>query len=433
MEATEVVTRLVFQLAIILAAAKVGGEIAEKYFKQPSVLGELAMGMIIGPFALGGISFPGVGPLFHHPQASTAFITENLELYSLAQIAAVILLFHAGLETDLRQFLRYSGPAAVVAAGGVVFPFFLGAYATVLLGFATGLGDPVALFMGAIMTATSVGITARVLGDIGKLDTPEGVTILGAAVVDDVLGILVLTIVVGMAETGNVSLADVMVVGGKAIGFWVGLTALGILIARRVSRLFLGFKVSGAALALALALGFLAAGLAESLGLAMIIGAYAIGLALSNTELRHSLEQPLTSVYHALVPIFFVFMGMLVDFGAMGQALALGLVISALAIASKVFGCGLPALGLGFNRHGATRIGIGMLPRGEVALIVAGVGLTRGVIGSDIFGVSIMMTIITTLLAPILLGPVFRRGGPGRRGVKGPALSEGKGEIRHGL
>ena len=168
-------------------------------------------------------------------------------------------------------------------------------------------------------------------------------------------------------------------------------------------------------MALALAIAFLAAGLAESFGLAMIIGAYSIGLALSNSEIADTLREPMESLYHTLVPIFFVVMGMLVDFRAMEAVLLFGLVISLLAIVGKVFGCGLPALAVGFNQWGAGRIGVGMMPRGEVALIVAGVGLSRGIIQPDLFGVSIMMTFITTVLAPLALVPIFRKGGLGTR------------------
>ena len=157
-------------------------------------------------------------------------------------------------------------------------------------------------------------------------------------------------------------------------------------------------------------------------GLAMIIGAYAMGLVLSDTKLAHYLEEQTTSIYHVFVPVFFVVLGMLVDFSAMRGAMAFGLTVSFLAIISKVLGCGIPALGVGFNRRGSWRIGLGMLPRGEVALIVAGVGIAEGIIGPSIFGVSILMTMITTLLAPIFLVPAFQSGGSGlRKGDDGPA------------
>ena len=414
---SEAVTRLIFQLALILLAAKVGGEICERYLKVPPVLGELLAGVAIGPFALGGITIGDLGPFFPMPHGNGA-IPVSTELWALAQIASVVLLFAVGLETNLQQFIRYAGPASVVAVGGVVFPFALGLFATLLFKPAGLEGDELlyaALFMGAVMTATSVGITARVLSERHKLHTPEGVTILGAAVVDDVLGILALTVVVGISEAGSVSVGEVAVVGVKAFGFWLGLMAVGLLLSTYISRFFDSFRVSGAVIALSFAVALFAAGLAESFGLALIIGAYSMGLALSRTELARRLEEPLNALYNALVPIFFVVMGMLVDVPAMSGALLFGVVITVLAIVSKVVGAGAPALGVGFNTQGAWRIGIGMLPRGEVALIIAGIGLARGVIGADIFGVAIFMTVITTILAPIILVPLFDKGGSGRR------------------
>jgi Kef-type K+ transport system membrane component KefB len=409
------VTHLVLGLAVILMAAKVAGELTERFLKQPSVLGELIAGMIIGPHLLGGVDLPLVGRLFHAPAGTESFIPVSPELWAVAQVAAVILLFIAGLETDLRQFLRFAPQATLVALGGVVLPFVLGAYGAVLFGGASNILEPMPLFMGAVMTATSVGITARILADIQKINTPEGVTILAGAVVDDVLGILVLTVVVGVAAAGGISTGTVAVVAAKAVGFWLGLTALGIAGSRYISRFLLAFRSAGASLALALGLAFLAAALAEEFGLAMIIGAYSIGLALSTTEVKEHLAEPLQAVGHALVPSFFVVMGMLVDFSAMGAALIFGVAITILAIIGKLAGCALPALAAGFNRTGAWRIGVGMLPRGEVALIVAGVGLSRGIIGPDVFGVAILMTVVTTFLAPILLVPAFRSGGPGLR------------------
>jgi Kef-type K+ transport system membrane component KefB len=206
-EVTEIVTRLLIQLAVILFAAKLAGEIATRYLKLPPVLAELGSGVVIGPFALGGIAIPGFGPLFPIPEVdgAPAVIPVGNELFALAQLGSIFLLFAIGLETNLRQFLRYAGPATAVALGGLVLPFALGVGATVLLGFAEGFASPQALFMGAIMTATSVGITARVLADLNRLDSPEGVTVLAAAVVDDVGGILVLTVVVGIGTAESFS------------------------------------------------------------------------------------------------------------------------------------------------------------------------------------------------------------------------------------
>lgn len=400
------------QIGVILLIAKIAGEFTEKYLKQPSVLGELVAGMIIGPYALGAyINLPGVGSLFQLPHHIISNIPVSTELYAFAQIAAVVLLFLAGLETNADTFLKFAGPATVIAIGGVILPFIFGYFATIIAGIG-GQGE--ALFMGAIMTATSVGITARVLNDIQKLDTPEGVTVLGGAVVDDVLGILVLAVVVNLAATGNFDLASVGSVTLKAAGFYVIFTGLAIVFAKYIAKFVSMFKAPGAAVSVAVAIAFICSAVFEMFGLAMIIGAYSVGLALSTTKISHMLAEKLQGLYNATVPVFFVIMGMLVDFKAMGGALVFGLIICVLAVIGKIVGCGFAARLVGFNKTGAMRIGIGMIPRGEVALIVAGIGLSRGVIDSNLFGVSIMMTMVTTLLAPIFLVPAFNRPGSGQ-------------------
>lgn len=416
---TEIIIDLLIQLAVILFAAKIAGELASRYLKLPPVLAELGVGVLIGPYALGSIGIPGFGPLFPIPivDGVAAIIPVSNELFSLAQIGSIFLLFAIGLETNLRQFLRYAAPATAVALGGVIVPFALGAGATVLFGFDDGQGfaSPKALFMGAIMTATSVGITARVLADLNRLDSPEGVTVLAAAVVDDVMGILVLTVVVGISTAGTFSLGSIGWIAFKAIGFWLGLTAVGILVAPYLEKVVNLFRAPGAGLVLMSALALLAAGMAEIFGLAFIIGAFSIGLALSTTNLGHRVEEQLIPVNEILVPVFFVVMGMLVDVSSMANGLVFGLIISVLAILSKVLGSGVPALFTGFNLRGGSRVGVGMMPRGEVALIIAGIGLSQGIIAQSLFGVSIMMTVITTLVAPIMLIPLFRSEGSGLR------------------
>ena len=415
-----VVAELILLLSIILVAAKVGGEVSERYLKIPPVLGELGAGILISPFLLGGIHWFGGGAIFELPHDGGGLPVEP-QLFFIAQLAAVVLLFEAGLETDRDQFMKYVRPATAVAAGGVILPFLMGFAATVMLGFAdmdSIEGMIPALFVGAIMTATSVGITARVLADIRRLDSPEGVTVLAGAVVDDVLGIIILAIVVGMADEGEVTAGSIGLIFIKAVGFWLGLLVLGSLVSKQISRVVLWFKSAGGALVLALALAFIASAVAEIyFGLAMIIGAYTMGLALSSTELKHQVEDSMRSVNNFLVPIFFVVIGMQVDFSAFGagdtslmSAVIFAIVLPIFAVISKLVGAGVPALFVGFNRTGATRIALGMLPRGEVALIIAGIGLTSGVIGQDVFGVAIVMTVITTLLAPVFLIPAFKGG-----------------------
>jgi Na+:H+ antiporter len=377
------------------------------------VLGELLAGVFFGPFLLGSkIAIPGVGPLF--PSLDPASIEAlshlpvSLPLYGIGQIASILLLFAAGLETNPISFIRFAGRASLVGSAGIILPFLLGAWATVWFGHAHSFFDPHALFMGAILSATSVGITARVLSDLKKIDTPEGITILGAAVVDDVLGILVLAIVVNLAHSGTVQLESIAWIALKSIGIWLGLTAFFMFAAPRFAKLWSWFETPGSGLVLTFFACLVAAVLCEVVGLAMIIGAYSVGLAFANTKIAHKLREDLRGIYHLFVPAFFVILGMLVNLNTMKTAFIFGAVISILAILGKIIGCGLAALICGFNSRGSLRIGIGMIPRGEVALIVAGYGLTRGVVDTQMFGVAIFMTLVTTIIAPIFLGPAFK-------------------------
>lgn len=414
-----VVAELLLLLSIIMIVAKIGGEIAERYLKIPPVLGELGAGILISPFLLGGVHWFGGRAIFELPH--DVELPVEPQLFFVAQLAAVILLFQAGLETDRKQFTKYARPATAVAAGGVLLPFVMGFGATVMLGFA-GLNSiremiP-ALFVGAIMTATSVGITARVLADIGRLDSPESVTVLASAVVDDVLGIIILAIILGISAEGSVTAGSIGIIFLKAAGFWLGLMIIGSILSKYISMAVLWFKSAGATLVLALGLAFVASAVAEIyFGLAMIIGAYTIGLALSSTKLKHQIEDSIRSVNNLLVPVFFVVIGMQVDFSAFGSGdtslastIVFTVVLVVSAVASKMVGSGVPALFVGFNRSGAYRIALGMLPRGEMGLYIAGIGLASGVIGQDIFGAAVVMMVVTTLIAPVLLVPAFRGG-----------------------
>ncbi len=414
----EELAHLILQLAVLLLVAKLFGLLFKK-LKQSEVLGELIAGMVIGPFALGAVELPWLGKLFpivEHVGEHVSTLPISSELYFFGQIGAVLLLFLVGLETDAKMFMKYGLKSLGIAIGGVVLPFILGAWGTMAFGFADSLTDGPALFMGAIMVATSVGITARVLSDMYKLDTREGVSILAAAVIDDVLGILVLALVISLAggSGDGISWGALGTIGLKALGFIGGLTLLGFLFGKRLSKLLLRLDGKSYA-AIAAAICFIIAGVAEMFGLATIIGAYLAGILLSVTKLGKELEEKLAGASHIIVPVFFAIMGTLVDFKAMGAVLVFGLVISVFAIIGKVIGSGLPALASGFNFLGSARIGIGMLPRGEVALIVAGIGLSAGLISNEIFGVSIMMTVITTVMAPIILVPLFKNPKSGTR------------------
>jgi Kef-type K+ transport system membrane component KefB len=397
-------TLLMMQLAIILIAAKLGGFFCSKLLHIPEVLGEIGAGVIIGPYAFG----PMTG-LFNLPAGGGFPISP--ELYGVATLASILLLYMAGLETDLKMFLRYSLPGTMVGIGGVIGSFILGDAVAVWWGIAPSYFHPSALFLGTISTATSVGITARILRERNKLDSPEGVTILAGAVIDDVLGIVVLAVVIGFSRAatagGTVEWGRIGIIAAKALGFWLGCTALGLLLATRISRLLEWFGSHENMATLSLGLALLLSGLSEKAGLAMIIGAYIMGLSLSRVDAAHTIQHRLEPVYHTLVSVFFCVMGMLVNVPAMKSLLVFGLVYSLLAIVAKVIGCGIPALLMRFNLLGAFRVGIGMLPRGEVALIVAGIGLSAGVVSTEIFGVAILMTLLTTIIAPLIMVTVF--------------------------
>jgi Kef-type K+ transport system membrane component KefB len=251
------------------------------------------------------------------------------------------------------------------------------------------------------------------------------VTIIGAAVLDDVLGIIALAIVAGIAATGTVSAGSIGLIACRALGFWIVLTLVVFALAKPIERVLMRIKYSGAVVGLGLAIAFIGSGAAETFGLAFIIGAYSVGLGLSQTKLAHQLMDELNPISDFTVPIFFAALGMLVDFNAMlsdRSVIFFGLIVTAAAIVGKLVGCGLAANWTGFNLRGSYRIGLGMMPRGEVALIIAGIGLSTQMVGKNVFGVSIMMTLITTVLAPILLVPAFKGGSGRKRGEEKPRL-----------
>jgi len=427
---TEVITNLVFQLAVIIFAVRIFGKLAVK-IGIPSVLGELIAGMIIGPFALGGIALPGFPHGLFGVENSIAGAVSP-ELYAFGQIASIILLFSSGLETDLSLFLRYSVSGGIIGLGGVAISFVFGDLCAMwilpILGIdCSGFMDIKCLFLGIMSTATSVGITARILSDKKKMDSPEGVTILASAVFDDVLGIVLLAVVMGIVAAlgtgGTLSGGKIGLIALKAFGIWLCATVVFILISKKIAkfvRLFGGtYDFSIAALGVA----FLLAGFFEKQSIAMIIGAYTTGLALSGTDIAPVIEERIHGLYKFFVPLFFAITGMSVDVTHLftRNVLICGGIYTVIAVASKLVGCGGPALGLGFNVKGAFRIGAGMIPRGEVALIIAGIGLAAKnadgtpIINSELFNVVILMTLVTTLIAPPILNVSLGIKGRGTR------------------
>lgn len=429
---------IAIQLGVILFAARIFGILAGK-LRVPSVLGELIAGIVIGPYVLGSLGLPLHGfehGLFPLP-APGAALPVSLPVYSIATIGSIVLLFISGLETDLRQFFRYSIAGTTIGIGGVIFSFGFGAGLGVWM-FHTNIMDPRCLFLGILSTATSVGITARILSEKKRIDSPEGTTILAAAVIDDVLGIICLAITMGIVAAsgqkgGSIAWGNIGIIAAKSFGIWLGITAAGLIFAHQIARFLKWFRPSATYAILALGLALLLAGFFESAGLAMIVGAYVMGLCLSKTDIAFAIQDRLESIYNFMVPIFFVVMGMLVDVRVFGDSdvVFYGLIYSVLAIAAKIIGCALPAYFMNFNLLGSLRIGMGMIPRGEVALIIAGIGSTtmvvingtaQPVVDPKLFGICIIMTLLTTVAAPPLLSIMLNVKGAG---VKHEVQEEG--------
>ncbi len=413
---------LSIQIGLILFFSKIGGKLFE-LLKMPGLLGELVIGIIIGPYLLGSLSLPwfpnGIFPLEGEFPVTT-------ELYGIATIASIILLFMAGIETDLGLFLKYSVVGSFVGFGGIIASFAFGMgvsylFSGLLLKNPISLFSPQSLFLGVMSAATSVGITARLLSEKKKMETPEGVTILAGAVIDDVGGIIALAIVLGIVGSTSGKIAGgfskIGLVAIKAIGIWLIATLIGILSSHKISFLLKLFKSKTAIAIRALGLALIVSGLFEEAGLAMIIGAYVTGLSLSNTDIKNVIHDVLHPLYEFFVPIFFCVMGMLVDIRTFTSfpVIAFGLIYTVGAILAKITGCGIPALMFGFNTKGAFRVGAGMVPRGEVALIIAGIGISGGFIDQRIFGVSVLMTLLTTLSAPPILLSGFQIPGKGTK------------------
>ncbi len=422
---------LVIQLGVIILAAKLGNLFVEK-IKLPGVLGELMAGVVIGPYALGRIGFYG----FPHGlfEASGA-VGVSPELFGLSSVAAIVLLFYVGLETNLSLLRRFALAGGLVGLGGVLASFLLGmtaawALGPMITGEPVGFFSPTALFLGVVSCATSVGITARILSERRQLDSPEGVTILSAAVIDDVLGIVLLAVVMGIVaagrSAGGVNWAHVGIVGAKALGIWLLATVLGLAVSRRISGVLKWFGERTTIAIMALCLALIVGGLFEEAGLAMIIGAYVMGLSLSQTDINRVIRDKLDPVYEFLVPIFFCVTGMMIDLSASldPAVLLFGGLYTVTALLAKLLGCGLPAMLAGFNLRGATRVGMGMAPRGEVGLIIAGIGLSTGLIGAPLFAAVIMMVVVNTLLAPPALVALFRNDAPGTRRAPGERTAE---------
>ncbi|MCK8059876.1 MULTISPECIES: cation:proton antiporter [unclassified Fusibacter] len=369
------------QLAIILIAANIGGLISTR-FKQPAVLGQIIVGMILGMGLM----------------VKTEFIGD------IAELGVVFLMFTAGLETDVDELKSSSKSSSMIALGGVVVPFTLVSIGTYLL----TRSVETSLFMGIVSTATSVSISVQTLREIGRLRSRQGITILGAAIIDDIIGIVLLALLLGVLHPTEG--AHIVLVIGK-LGMFFALTYIvGIGISRLLDRFCEKLNISDHVVTYAIVLCFLLAFASEELGVAAITGAYFAGVAFSMTKVRHKVSHDINLISTTFfTPVFFVAIGMGVNLFSAFQAIGIGLILIILGSLGKVIGCGVGAKLTGFNKFEGMQIGLGMIPRAEVAIILANLGVTMNIItDKEIAGV-ILMVVATTLMTPSLLKWSFER------------------------
>ncbi|MBW4537773.1 MAG: cation:proton antiporter [Myxacorys chilensis ATA2-1-KO14] len=420
-----VLAGVLLSLIVVYLASKIGGEICAR-MELPAVLGELLAGVVVGVSALHLLVFPSADltasqsmvmqllQLTAHldpAPLTTTFEVQSEVLSTLAEMGVIILLFEIGLESDLKELIRVGPQAAIVAVVGVVVPFALGTAGLMLL---FGVSSVPAIFAGAALTATSIGITARVLAEIQRLNSKEGQIIIGAAVLDDVLGIIVLAVVASLAKTGQVEIGNVIYLIVSAGVFLVGSLWLGLLLNPFLVSLINELRTRGQLLITALVLTFVLADVAVVIQLEAILGAFAAGLILAETEKRTELQEQVAPISDMLVPIFFVVVGARTDLSVLNpfvpsnrEGLIMAAFLVAVAIAGKVV--------TGFTIFGQPElnrlaIGVGMIPRGEVGLVFASVGATTGTLPEALQAAVIVMVILTTFLAPPLLRVVFTNG-----------------------
>lgn len=418
-----VLAGVLLSLVIIYFASKLGGELCAR-INLPSVLGELVGGVVIGISALKLLVFPEGGmeatdSLIIQLLQTTANLTpgeSGLVFDSMSEVIAVlselgviILLFEIGLESDLKELIKVGPSAAIVAVVGVTAPFALGTAGLVYL---FGLPLIPSIFAGAALTATSIGITAKVLAELGKLSSKEGQIIIGAAVLDDILGIIVLAVVGSLVKTGEIQINQVIILIVSAATFLIGTILIGRLITPALVGLVNQMKTRGQVLITGIIFAFILAYIANIIQLEGILGAFAAGLVLAETEKRKELEEQIIPVADLFVPIFFVCVGARTDLGVLNPAIPSnreGLIIASFLIVVAIVG----KVVAGFSIWGQPNInklavGVGMVPRGEVGLVFAGVGSASGALSPATEAAIIVMVIATTFVAPPLLKAVFK-------------------------
>ncbi len=391
---------VLISLAVLLFAAKIFAEIFNK-LRLPVVLGELTAGIIMGPFAIGSI------PIFD----GKPLVILNETVLQIGEIAGIVILFIAGLEITPREFLRGGAASFTIGACGVIVPFFLGYYIFTIY----GLQGLQSILVATALTATSVAITVSVLTELGKMQTKEAKIILGAAIVDDILAIAVLSVVVTMVQTGNMApnIIDILFLILKILGIFAALLIGAIIIIPRLLHAERLWKARGSIEGIVTASFFGASAIAAAVGLSPIVGAFSVGMAVASTKIIKRVEEYVDKLEIIFAPLFFAIIGAQVNLtGVNLDVLYLSGIIIIVAIVSKLAGCGLPALMFLRNKSKAMKVGIGMISRGEVGLIVAGIGVTTGVLSSNIYTTVIIMVAVTTLVTPIWLKRAYSKEQP---------------------
>jgi Kef-type K+ transport system membrane component KefB len=391
MAAESVFIHIIISLSILLFSAKVFAEIFQR-IKQPVVLGELLAGIIVGPYALGGL------PLFD----GQPLVVLDETVKHIGELAAIVILFIAGLEITPREFLRGGAASFTIGALGVIVPFAVGFLILTIY----GLDSFEILLIATALTATSIAISIQVLTELGKMQSKEARLILGAAIVDDILAIAILSVVVTMVQSGDTTpeIMDVAFLILKILGLFAVLLIGAIFLIPRILHREKLWRSKGSIEGITTAIFFGIAGIAAYVGLSPIVGAFAAGMAVASTKLIKQVEEYAHKLQFIFAPLFFAIIGAQVDLRGINlDVLVIAGIIIAIAVSTKLLGCGLPAILFLKDKTKSMRVGIGMVSRGEVGLIVAGVGVTTGTLSTDIYTSIIIMVAVTTIITPIWL------------------------------
>ena len=396
-EQGEALIHVLISLAILLFAAKIFAELFNK-LKLPAVLGELVAGIIVGPFALGAL------PLFD----GKPIVVLSETVREIGELSGVVILFIAGLQITPKEFLKGGAASFTIGACGVVVPFFVGYYVFTLF----GLAALQSVLIATALTATSIAISVRVLTELGKMQTMEARLILGAAIVDDILAIAVLSVVTTMVQTGDMTpnILDITFLILKILGIFAALLIGAIFIVPKILHAERLWKSRGSIEGIVTASFFGASGIAALVGLSPIVGAFAVGMAVASSRIIRRVEEYVDKLEIIFAPLFFAIIGAQVDLtGVNLNVLYLSSIIIIVAIVTKLIGCGLPAMIFLKDRTKSLKVGIGMISRGEIGLIVAGIGVTSGALSSNIYTTVIIMVAITTIITPIWLKKAYSK------------------------